>query len=190
MCMTCLQKIRYGTWMVRDLHVRLLGAPQLRIMHDIHLDQLLLHTISWCVLHSEASPGCLMLWCKSTDTALDCVKRYIHPPMCTMVGGESRHMWLDKLCQMWEYCYQICASTSCTLVYACRYLICYPHLCFTCFHSHTSPHPTAVHGGTIDPTFDVHDILSWYLDWRWVLPYNNRSHHVRVREMTSLSSIF
>ena len=56
-------------------------------------------------------------------------------------GGKTRHMYLDKLCQMWEYCYQICASTSYTLRHTRRYIIHHPHLWFTCFHSHTSPHP-------------------------------------------------
>ena len=53
-----------------------------------------------------------------------------------MVGGQNTHMYLDKLCQMWEYCYQICASTSYTLRHTRRYIIHHRHLWFTCFHSH------------------------------------------------------
>ena len=92
MCMTCLQKSRYGTCRVRHLHVRLLGAPQLCQMHDIQLDQLLLYDISQRVFQGEASPACVVPWCKSADTAHEAFITYIHPLRCTIVGGESRHM--------------------------------------------------------------------------------------------------
>ena len=135
---TLLPKSRYRARMVRHLHTPPLGAPQLCHAHDIHLDQLLLCGISWSGIRSGAAPGCIWRACKSADLAHDCIKRYIHLPGCTMVGGKTRHMWLDKLCQKLEYCCQIYPSTSYTLRHIRWYLIHYRHLCVSHFHSHTS----------------------------------------------------
>ena len=115
-----------------------LDAPQLCQAHDIHPDQILLCGISWSGIRSGAAPGCIWRACKSADTEHEAFVTYVHPPGCTMVGGETRHMWLDKLCQKLEYCCQIYPSTSYPLRHTCWYLICYPHLCLSCFHSHTS----------------------------------------------------
>ena len=139
MYITLLQKSRYRAWRFQKIHTPPLGAPQLCHAHDIHLDQLLLHTISRAIIGNGASPGCIMPWCKRTDTAHEAFVTYIHPPGCTMVRGKTRHMWLDKLCQISEYCYQNYLNTPYTLQHTRIYLVHYPHLCVSHFHSHTSP---------------------------------------------------